>query len=130
MKYELFPIMLSSPILCSLYHQHLHHSNSCAVPSMNLALHFLCHTYLRIRAKESSRLSSWVDLINNYTSGIKECSTWVIDFWSGEEGTKHIRSFLLECPSRNVRHQFSRILENSLSSFFSQGGQTVRITLL
>lgn len=100
-------------------------TGACAIPSVNLAVHFLCHTYLRIRAKESSRLSSWVDLINNYTSTFKECSLWVIDFWSGEEGTKHIKSFLLECPSRSVRQQFSRILENSLSSFFSHGGLTV-----
>ncbi|KAI9556016.1 hypothetical protein GHT06_018579 [Daphnia sinensis] len=105
-------------------------TSACAIPSVNLAVHFLCHTYLRIRAKESSRLSSWVDLINNYTSAFKECSLWIIDFWSGEEGTKHIKSFLLECPSRSVRHQFSRILENSLSSFFNHGGQTTEPCLI
>lgn len=78
-----------------------------------------------MRAKESSRLSAWVDLMNVYTSAFKDCAMWIMDFWAGEEGHKHIRSFLLECPSRSVRHHFSRILENSLSSFFYHGGQTV-----
>lgn len=104
--------------------------NTCAIPSVNLAVHFLCHTYLRVRAKEASRLSAWVDLIHVYTSAFKDCSLWILDFWAAEEGHKHIRSFLLECPLRSVRHHFSRILENTFASFFSHGGQTVRQTAI
>lgn len=51
---------------------------------------------------------------------------WVIDFWAGEDGQKQIRSFLLECPSRSVRQHFSKMIENSLSSFFKHEAQTVR----
>ena len=104
-------------------------SSACSIPTLNLALQFLCHTYLRVRAKEISRLSAWVDLVNVYTSASKESAEWVIDYLASEDGPKHVRSFLLECPTRNVRLQFSRLLENSLKCFFDHGGQTVNFNL-
>jgi hypothetical protein len=97
----------------------------CAIPSLNLAVHFLCHTYLRVRAKDASRVAAWVDLINQYSSAFKESAFWLIEYWASEDGLRHVRPFLLECPTRSIRHHFVNLLEISISNFFNHGGQTV-----
>ena len=98
-------------------------NSACSIPTLNLAIQFLCHTYLRLRAKEENRLTSWVDLINTYTSACKDSAMWMIDFLVSEDGPKHIRSFLLECPTRSVRHHFARMIENSITNYFHHAGQ-------
>lgn len=105
-------------------------SGGCSIASLNLAVHFLCHTYLRVRAKEESRLSAWIDLINSYSLAYEESAIWLIDYWASEDGIKHIRPFLLECPTRGVRHHFSRLLESSLKNFFHHAGKTVTPSIL
>jgi len=78
-----------------------------------------------VRAKESNRLIAWVNLCNSYTSNFKESAMWMIDYWGSDEGPKHVRSFLLECPNHDVRHHFSKLLENCISSFYQHGGVKV-----
>lgn len=98
----------------------------CAAPSLNLAVHFLCHTYLRVRAKEAVHVAAWVDLINGYTAAYRNSAQWMVDYWASEDGLRHVRPFLLECPTRSVRHHFGRLLQESLANFFAHGGLTVR----
>ena len=98
-------------------------NSACSIPTLNLAIQFLCHTYLRLRAKEENRLTNWVDLINTYTSTCKDSAIWMIDYLVSEDGPKHIRSFLLECPTRSVRHHFARMIENSFANYFRHAGQ-------
>lgn len=95
------------------------------MPSLNLSINFLCHTYLRVRAKECDRLSEWVELVGHYANWDAESANWMVSYWASDENTKHIRSFLLECPTRMVRQHFCKLLENSMASYFKYGGQTV-----
>lgn len=124
-------------ILCLLVKRHFFiqankgaTNKDCVLPSLNLAINFLCHTYLRVRAKESDRLNEWVELIGQYTDTDAESANWMINYWANEDNTKHIRSFLLECPTRMVRQHFCKLLENSMTSYFKHGGQTVSFSFV
>ena len=58
----------------------------------------------------------WIDAIHNIITLSPPASQWLVDFLSSEEGLKYIKPYLVEATARDVRINFSHLLEKSLSS--------------
>lgn len=94
-----------------------------------LSVNFLFNTYLRYKRKNSSVMCDWIDFIETTVNICKEAAFWFIDFLGSDVGLSYLKPFLLECPNREVRQMFARIVEKACANYLSHGGQTVSPSL-
>ena len=57
----------------------------------------------------------WTDAIHSIITLCSSASHWLLEFLS-TEGLKYLKPFLVECNARDVRTNFSQLLEKTLSS--------------
>ncbi|GAB1607082.1 hypothetical protein Ahia01_000991000, partial [Argonauta hians] len=96
--------------------------NKLCVQSVQLAMRFLINTYFRAKLKTKSELDQWVSVVDLLVSRSKEACMWLVDMLGGEdEGYGYIKSYLLECPNKDVRLTMAKILQRMMSSFFQHG---------
>ena len=63
-----------------------------------------------------SCLTDWIEAIHSIISLSTSASAWLLEFLASEEGLKYIKPFLVESSARDVRTNFSGLLEKCLSS--------------
>ena len=63
-----------------------------------------------------SYLTDWIEAIHSIISLSSSASAWLLEFLASEEGLKYIKPFLVESSARDVRINFSGLLEKCLSS--------------
>lgn len=90
--------------------------------SLQLGMKFLFNTYFRAKLKVKAELDDWVTVIETLVSRCKDACMGLVEFMDGEQGYAFIKSFLLECPNKDVRLTMAKILERMMSSFFQHGG--------
>ena len=71
-----------------------------------------------------SCLTDWIEAIHSIITLSASASAWLLDFLASEEGLKYIKPYLVESTARDVRINFSGLLEKSLSSLSSHGPDT------
>ncbi|BFY99847.1 hypothetical protein BsWGS_02887 [Bradybaena similaris] len=92
------------------------------IQSMQLGVWFLFNTYLRTRLKTQPELDEWISLLDTLMLSCKTACTWFIDYLASTEGGQIIKSFILECPTREVRIMFAKVLDRTFYSFFHHRG--------
>ncbi|XP_064607447.1 ubiquitin carboxyl-terminal hydrolase 24-like isoform X2 [Liolophura sinensis] len=107
----------------SFHTSHPQYSSMC-VQSVQLGIRFLFNTYLRTKKKLRCDMNEWVAIIESLVSRSKEACMWLVEYLANEEGSTYIRPFLLECPQKDVRVTFAKLLERLMCSFFQHGGVT------
>ena len=85
------------------------------VESVKIAVNFLFNTYYHVRRRKRSALVDWADAIHSIITLCSSASQWLVDFLS-TEGLKYLKPFLVECNARDVRSNFSHLLEKTVSS--------------
>ena len=63
-----------------------------------------------------SDLTDWIEAIHSIITHSAPASAWLLEFLASEDGLKYIRPFLVESSARDVRTNFSGLLEKCLSS--------------
>ena len=63
-----------------------------------------------------SYLTDWIEAIHSIITHSAPASAWLLEFLASEDGLKYIRPFLVESSARDVRTNFSGLLEKCLSS--------------
>ncbi|XP_070196439.1 ubiquitin carboxyl-terminal hydrolase 24-like isoform X2 [Littorina saxatilis] len=91
------------------------------VNALQLSTTFLLNTYLRTRQRTQCDLDEWVQVLDMLMSRSKEGCLWFIDFLA-TDGNQYLKPFLLECPVKEVRVMFSRLMESMITSFLAHGG--------
>ncbi|EEC12443.1 hypothetical protein IscW_ISCW010219, partial [Ixodes scapularis] len=82
------------------------------VQSLNLAVNFFLNTYLKYKKKDSAVIVEWVNCIETIISQSEEAAAWLLKYLA-DAGPSVIKLYLLECPSREVRHTFVQILDKA-----------------
>ncbi|XP_015922706.1 ubiquitin carboxyl-terminal hydrolase 24 [Parasteatoda tepidariorum] len=90
---------------------------------MPLSLNFLLNTYLRYKKRTSDTMNDMVDFIEKVMTHCQESSFWFIEFFSSDAGLSYLKPFLLDCPCREVRQVFARILEKGITNFLRHDGE-------
>ena len=67
-------------------------------------------------------IADWVDAIEAIISTNAHACSWLVEFLS-TDGLKYLKPYLLECPNRDVRANFSQILEKSFSNLVKHTGK-------
>ncbi|XP_052775472.1 ubiquitin carboxyl-terminal hydrolase 24-like isoform X3 [Mya arenaria] len=101
--------------------KHPDYSDMCVV-SLQLAVKFLFNLYFRTKKKSLEDLEEWVDVLDELVHRCKPACRWLLDYLASEEGSTYIRPFLLECPSKDVRFSFAKILEKAMCCYLSEHG--------
>ena len=68
-------------------------------------------------------IADWVDAIEAIICTSSHACSWLLQFLS-TEGLKYLKPYLLECPSRDVRTNFSHILEKTFSNLVKHTGES------
>ncbi|XP_058887483.1 ubiquitin carboxyl-terminal hydrolase 24 isoform X3 [Acipenser ruthenus] len=84
--------------------------------SLQLAIQFLFHTYLRTKKKLRVDTEEWIATIEALLSKSSEGCRWLIEYLVGSEGRELIKICLLESCVREVRIVVATILEKTLES--------------
>ncbi|MGH0127179.1 UNVERIFIED_CONTAM: hypothetical protein FKN15_071588 [Acipenser sinensis] len=84
--------------------------------SLQLAIQFLFHTYLRTKKKLRVDTEEWIATIEALLSKSSEGCRWLIEYLVGSEGRELIKICLLESSVREVRIVVATILEKTLES--------------
>nr|XP_054586030.1 ubiquitin carboxyl-terminal hydrolase 24 isoform X3 [Nothobranchius furzeri] len=92
-----------------------------AKESLQLAVHFLFHTYLHTKKKLRVDTEEWMAAVEVLLSKSSEACQWMVQYLVGPEGREIIRVCLLECSVREVRMVVSSILEKTLESALQFG---------
>ncbi|XP_035828590.1 LOW QUALITY PROTEIN: ubiquitin carboxyl-terminal hydrolase 24 [Aplysia californica] len=116
------------------YTNHPDYEEMC-IHTMQLSTRFLFNTYLRTRLKTQAEMDEWVNLLDTLMSSCKAACLWLAkaaclwlaDYLASAEGSEMVKPFILECPTRDVRVFFSKILERMLHSFFQHDGVPVSL---
>lgn len=93
-----------------------------SVQSLQLGMKYLFNTFFRTKKRSKTELYEWAETIECKLQSCKEACLWLVEYMSGVEGSSYIKPFLLECPNREVRYTFARILDALMSSYFKHGG--------
>lgn len=110
---DYFSFVLS---LASVNATKLKHPNysSMARVSVQLAIQFLFHTYLRTKKKLRVDTEEWIATIDALVSKSCEACQWLMEYFVSPEGRELVKVFLLECCVREVRCAVATILEKTL----------------
>ncbi|XP_041125649.1 ubiquitin carboxyl-terminal hydrolase 24 isoform X3 [Polyodon spathula] len=84
--------------------------------SLQLAIQFLFHTYLRTKKKLRVDTEEWIATIEVLLSKSSEGCRWLIEYLVGSEGRELIKICLLESCIREVRIVVATVLEKTLES--------------
>ncbi|KAM9385228.1 ubiquitin carboxyl-terminal hydrolase 24 isoform 3-T3 [Pholidichthys leucotaenia] len=87
-----------------------------AKESLQLAVHFLLHTYLHTKKKLRVDTDEWMATVEVVLSKSSEACQWMVQYLVRPEGREIIRVCLLECSVREVRVVVASILEKTLES--------------
>ncbi|XP_078801730.1 ubiquitin carboxyl-terminal hydrolase 24 isoform X2 [Oryzias latipes] len=87
-----------------------------AKESLQLAVHFLFHTYLHTKKKLRVDTEEWMAAVEVLLTKSSEACQWMVQYLVGPEGREIIRVCLLECSVREVRIVVASILEKTLES--------------
>ncbi|XP_068448978.1 ubiquitin carboxyl-terminal hydrolase 24 isoform X3 [Clinocottus analis] len=87
-----------------------------AKESLQLAVHFLLHTYLHTKKKLRVDTEEWMATVEVLLSKSCEACQWLVQYLVGPEGREMTRICLLECSVREVRVVVASILERTLES--------------
>ncbi|XP_034385823.1 ubiquitin carboxyl-terminal hydrolase 24 isoform X6 [Cyclopterus lumpus] len=87
-----------------------------AKESLQLAVHFLFHTYLHTKKKLRVDTEEWMATVEVLLSKSCEACQWLVQYLIGPEGREMTRICLLECSVREVRVVVASILERTLES--------------
>ncbi|XP_035031705.1 ubiquitin carboxyl-terminal hydrolase 24 isoform X5 [Hippoglossus stenolepis] len=87
-----------------------------AKESLQLAVHFLFHTYLHTKKKLRVDTEEWMATVDVLLSKSSEACQWMVQYLVGPEGREITRVCLLECSMREVRVVVAAILEKTLES--------------
>ncbi|XP_070563005.1 ubiquitin carboxyl-terminal hydrolase 24-like isoform X2 [Ptychodera flava] len=109
-------------VSCNSRNKHLSHFDEVEVTSLRIAVQFLFNTYFRTKKKLRLEIGEWCSTIETIVSQSKKACFWLIDYIASKQGSIYIKPFLLECPTKEVREAFSKILESTLKWFFNHGG--------
>uniref|UniRef100_A0A3P9QAJ6 Ubiquitin carboxyl-terminal hydrolase 24 n=1 Tax=Poecilia reticulata TaxID=8081 RepID=A0A3P9QAJ6_POERE len=111
--YFSFILSLASVNATKLKHQDY---QPMAKESLQLAVHFLFHTYLHTKKKLRVDTEEWMATVEVLLSKSSEACQWMVQFLVGPEGREIIRVCLLECSVREVRMVVASVLEKTLES--------------
>ncbi|XP_041648260.1 ubiquitin carboxyl-terminal hydrolase 24 isoform X3 [Cheilinus undulatus] len=84
--------------------------------SLQLAVHFLFHTYLHTKKKLRVDTEEWMAAVDVLLSKSSEACHWMVQYLVTPEGREITRVCLLECSVREVRVVVASILEKTLES--------------
>ncbi|KAK1897205.1 Ubiquitin carboxyl-terminal hydrolase 24, partial [Dissostichus eleginoides] len=101
--------------------------------SLQLAVHFLFHTYLHTKKKLRVDTEEWMATVEVLLTKSSEACQWMAQYLVGPEGREITRVCLLECGVREVRVVFASILEKTLECslhFGDPGADNLMDTLL
>ncbi|XP_034559395.1 ubiquitin carboxyl-terminal hydrolase 24 isoform X6 [Notolabrus celidotus] len=87
-----------------------------AKESLQLAVHFLFHTYLHTKKKLRVDTEEWMAAVEVLLSKSSEACQWMVQYLVGPEGREITRVCLLECSVREVRVVVASILEKTLEN--------------
>ncbi|XP_067240923.1 ubiquitin carboxyl-terminal hydrolase 24 isoform X4 [Chanodichthys erythropterus] len=87
-----------------------------AKTSLQLAVQFLFHTYLRTKKKLRVDTEEWIATVEVLLSKSSEACQWMVQYLVAPEGREIIKICLLECSVREVRVVVATILEKTLES--------------
>lgn len=111
-------------VTCNVGNSKISDFSKLMIESLKLSVNFLFNTYFRYKRKISSVMTEWVDCIEKIVNSNKEATFWLLNYLANSNGISYLKSFLLECPNREVRFVFARILEKTIANFFYHGGKT------
>ncbi|XP_077980970.1 ubiquitin carboxyl-terminal hydrolase 24-like [Glandiceps talaboti] len=109
-------------VLCNARNKNSSQFDEIVVSSLQLAIQFLFNTYFRTKKKLRLEIGEWCTSIETIVSQSKKACFWLIEYLASKQGSAYIKPFLLECPTREVRIAFGKILECTLRCFFHHGG--------
>ncbi|XP_035763466.1 ubiquitin carboxyl-terminal hydrolase 24 [Neolamprologus brichardi] len=92
-----------------------------AKESLQLAVHFLFHTYLHTKKKLRVDTEEWMATVEVLLSKSSEACQWMVQYLVGPEGREIVKVCLLECSVREVRVVVASILEKTLESALQFG---------
>ncbi|KAA0708793.1 Ubiquitin carboxyl-terminal hydrolase 24 [Triplophysa tibetana] len=87
-----------------------------AKTSLQLAVQFLFHTYLRTKKKLRVDTEEWIATVEVLLSKSSEACQWMVQYLVSPEGREIIKICLLECSVREVRVVVATVLEKTLES--------------
>ncbi|XP_061894928.1 ubiquitin carboxyl-terminal hydrolase 24 isoform X2 [Entelurus aequoreus] len=87
-----------------------------AKESLQLAVHFLFHTYLHTKKKLRVDTEEWMATVEVLLSKSSTACQWMVQYLVGPEGREITRVCLLECGMREMRVVVASILEKTLES--------------
>ncbi|KAF7659700.1 hypothetical protein LDENG_00292980 [Lucifuga dentata] len=108
-----FTLSLASVNATKLKHPAYQHM---AKESLQLAVHFLFHTYLHTKKKLRVDTEEWMATVEVLLNKSSEACQWMVQYLVGSEGREITRVCLLECGVREVRIVVASILEKTLES--------------
>ncbi len=92
--------------------------------AVRLAASFLCNTYFHVLERQSSILSEMVDGVSVLVERSRRATETLLAFLASSEGLQYLRPFLLECPSRDVRVNFSQMVFSGMRAYERHHGDT------
>uniref|UniRef100_A0A671MWM0 Ubiquitin carboxyl-terminal hydrolase 24 n=1 Tax=Sinocyclocheilus anshuiensis TaxID=1608454 RepID=A0A671MWM0_9TELE len=103
-----------------------------AKTSLQLAVQFLFHTYLRTKKKLRVDTEEWIATMEGLLSKSSEACQWMVQYLVAPEGREIIKICLLECSVREVRVVVATILEKTLESalYFQDAGLDCLLDML
>lgn len=103
-----------------------------AKTSLQLAVQFLLHTYLRTKKKLRVDTEEWIATVEVLLSKSSEACQWMVQYLVAPEGREIIKICLLECSVREVRVVVATILEKTLESalYFQDAGLDCLLDML
>ncbi|KAL6486199.1 hypothetical protein MHYP_G00055910 [Metynnis hypsauchen] len=103
-----------------------------AKTSLQLAVQFLFHTYLRTKKKLRVDTEEWIATVEMLLSKSSEACQWMVQYLVATEGREIIKNCLLECSVREVRVVVASILEKTLESalYFQDSGLDCLLDML
>uniref|UniRef100_A0A671LMJ9 Ubiquitin carboxyl-terminal hydrolase 24 n=1 Tax=Sinocyclocheilus anshuiensis TaxID=1608454 RepID=A0A671LMJ9_9TELE len=103
-----------------------------AKTSLQLAVQFLFHTYLRTKKKLRVDTEEWIATVEVLLSKSSEACQWMVQYLVAPEGRELIKICLLECSVREVRVVVATILEKTLESalYFQDAGLDCLLDML
>ncbi len=107
--------------VCDLISVNDHHSTGSspvlATESAKLAVNFLLNSYCHVKRRQRAVICDIVDTIEAYLDRNQDACEWMLTFLSSTDGLRYLRSYLLECPAKEVRLNFSQLVERTLRHF-------------
>ena len=86
------------------------------VESVKLGVQFLFNTYYHVKQRRRGCLSEWLDGLHSLITLNMAACDWLVDFLASDQGIRYIKPYLVESSARDVRHNFSQLVEKIISS--------------